>query len=440
MELNNLRIIRLEAENVKRLRAVTITPDGHLVEIAGNNAQGKTSILDAIMWCLGGTKGIQAEPIRRGADKARIEVTLGNGTKTELIVERKFTEKNAGRGGNITVRTADGMSPSNPQELLNSLLGKLTFDPLDFMRRDAKKQAEILRSMVKIDLDVDQTDADIKTAFETRTDVNRDAKSLRAQAAAITVDCAPGAQPIDESALLSQMEDAAKINADIQRRKTNREMAVQEINRQRADAKSKREQAARLIEEAEKLEATAQQTDDHIAAAGELKPLIDVADIRAELDAAKKINAALGEKARKDKLVAQAEAKEAESVALTKRIDDLNKAKLAAIAAAKMPVPGLGFGADCVTFNGLPLDQASDAEQLKVSTAIAAALNPRLRVLRIRDGSLLDNASVAWLATFAEEHDMQVWLESVGAGHGPSAIIIEDGHVRGQELQQVAAE
>jgi DNA repair exonuclease SbcCD ATPase subunit len=438
MDLNNLRIIRLEAENVKRLHAVTITPDGHLVEIAGNNAQGKTSVLDAIMWGLGGTKGIQAEPIRRGADKARIEIVLGNGTKTELIVERKFTEKNSARGGAITVKTADGMSPSNPQELLNSLLGKLTFDPLDFMRRDARNQAEILRSMVKIDIDLDRNAADREAAFDARTEVNREAKSLRAQASAIVVDCPADAQPINESSLLSQMENAAGINADIQRRKTNRELAVQEIERQRSDAKEKREQAARLIDEAETLEAAAKRTENNIAAAGELKQQIDLSDIRSELDAAKKINAALAEKARRDKLVTQAKAKEDESAALTKKIDALDAAKIAAIKAAKMPVPGLGLGVDCVTYNGLPLDQASDAEQLKVSTAIAAALNPKLRVIRIRDGSLLDQDSMAWLAHFAEDRDMQVWVETVGNGNSPSAIVIEDGHVRGQEVRQAA--
>lgn len=115
------------------------------------------------------------------------------------------------------------------------------------------------------------------------------------------------------------------------------------------------------------------------------------------------------------------------------------QARLDAIGKAEMPIPGLSFGDGVVTFNGLPLNQASDAEQLMISTAIAAALNPKLRVIRIRDGSLLDDDAMVRLAAFAEERDMQIWIERVD-GSGTVGIVMEDGHVKGAAPEAVAAE
>lgn len=87
-----MKIISLQAENVKRLTAVTITPDGNLVQITGKNGQGKTSVLDAIWWALEGAANIQAEPIRKGAEEARIRLDLG-----EYVVTRTFTRKDGKR-------------------------------------------------------------------------------------------------------------------------------------------------------------------------------------------------------------------------------------------------------------------------------------------------------------------------------------------------------
>ena len=83
-----MKIIKLEAENIKRLVAVEITPDGHMVQISGRNGAGKTSVLDAIWWALAGADAIQAKPIREGETTAHITLDLG-----EIVVERSFTSK-----------------------------------------------------------------------------------------------------------------------------------------------------------------------------------------------------------------------------------------------------------------------------------------------------------------------------------------------------------
>ena len=47
----SVKITQFEAENVKRIKALTLTPaENGLTVIGGRNNQGKTSSLDAIVW------------------------------------------------------------------------------------------------------------------------------------------------------------------------------------------------------------------------------------------------------------------------------------------------------------------------------------------------------------------------------------------------------
>jgi len=114
---------------------------------------------------------------------------------------------------------------------------------------------------------------------------------------------------------------------------------------------------------------------------------------------------------------------------LTRQIDAIDNAKAQAMADAKWPVAGLGFSDTGVTYQGLPLEQASSAEQLRVSVAIGLAFNPKLKIILIRDGSLLDADSLALVANMAAEADGQVWLEVVG-NREDCAVVIEDGSVK----------
>jgi len=129
----------------------------------------------------------------------------------------------------------------------------------------------------------------------------------------------------------------------------------------------------------------------------------------------------------RERLAADAAAATEESKRLTAEIGALDQAKEDAFAQAQFPIPGLSFGDGCFLFNGVPLAQASSAEQLRTSMAIAMASSPKLRVIRITDGSLLDDASMAEVERMAEENDFQVWVEQVGEKVG--GIIIRDGKV-----------
>lgn len=454
-----MKIIQLTAENVKKLKVVDITPKGNVVRVTGKNGQGKTSVLDSIWWALAGKDGIQAVPIRKGAEEARIRVNLG-----EIIVERKFLPSGT---TTLTVRNPVGAEPGtpdsklpkygSPQEMLDALMGELSFDPLAFMRMKPREQFDELRRISKLSVDIDKLDAENKLDFAKRTDVNRDLKAKRAQADGIVIQDGTPTEPVDEDEVLNKIQSAGEHNAAIETRKARREQTQRDANgkkaegvRLRSDAASQRARAVERVSELERqleafkrdAEAQAAELDakasDALAIAADLEKKIDsaeplpapmsVTDLRAELDAAKFTNTLVAKRGQRDAILSDAAKLEAQSKELTDRMAAREAEKVAAIQSAKMPIDGLGFGDGAITFNGLPLNQASDAEQLRVSVSIAMAKNPKLRVIRVRDGSLLDEDGGKMLAELAAQQDYQVWIEQVDST-GKIGIVMEGGQV-----------
>lgn len=436
-----MKIVELRAENIKRLTAVSIRPDGNLVEITGKNGHGKTSVLDSMWWALEGQKNIQTTPIRRGATEARVRLDLG-----ELIVTRTFRAREGGDyTTSITVEKADGARFPSPQKMLDDLLGELAFDPLAFTRMKPTDQLETLKRFVPgVDF------AAIKSAneadYQKRTSANKRAKELRAQAAGVSISTDPIPDKIDESALISELDDAGKKNTDLEQRKARREQLRNDIAkwREESDANMRRikvleQQIAELLSGAKQTDAAADRAGERLRAAEPLSEPIDTTDIRRRIAAArdtnKKIEAETAARQTRESLTKQAEEHERQSATLTAAMQDREKKKEAAISAHSMPIEGLSFGDGHVLMAGVPFDQASDAEQLRASIAIAAAMNPKLRVIRVRDGSLLDEDAMKLLAEFADQHDMQIWVERVD-GSGRIGFVIEDGHIK--EMQQAA--
>jgi DNA repair exonuclease SbcCD ATPase subunit len=425
-----VRIIQLQAENIKKLRAVSITPEGNVVQITGPNGAGKTSVLDAIFFALGGTSDIASQPIRRGEDEASVRVDLG-----EYVVRREFSAS----GTRLYVESQDGARFPSPQKLLDGLLGKLTFDPLAFTRMGRKEQLETLRSLVRLDVDVDKLDRENTRDYDNRREINRRATSFRERVTTLRagVDRTVDVTPIDISALTADMEKASAHNAAIDRERDRRTARARRAGELLGSAGTYRDRAQQLRDEAADADAEANRLvqEAHALQSEVDEPLpdpIDVAGIRESITVAVRANQHKDQQRRNREQLQEAtkllDDTLNQSEVLTKAIDDRTKAKADAIARAAMPVPGLGFGDGEVTYNGLPFEQASSAEQLRVSFAMAMAANPKLKVVLIRDGSLLDEKSLALVAEMAEAHDFQVWLEKAEIG-GRVGILMEDGAI-----------
>jgi energy-coupling factor transporter ATP-binding protein EcfA2 len=425
-----LRIVQLQAENVKKLTAVSITPTGSLVKITGRNGAGKTSVLDAIMWAIAGADKVQSEPIRKGQTNASIRIDMG-----DVIVTRKFRKREDGSTtSSVVLENADGSRHTSPQKMLDSWLGKLTIDPLEFARMKPKEQFDALKGMVP-NYDFEKMAGLNRGDYDKRTDVNRSAKEATTLAQAIEIPASVPKAKVDEAALVDEIASVGEFNASIEQRKERRAQARKEADAQLTQQQKHIDRAAELRQQAADQDALAvaclneaQAIDKKLDDAPPLPEPKDATEVRARLEKAKADNALIDRAALRASHLETASRLEAEADTLTKSIESREAAKKAAIAAAKLPVDGIEFGDGAILLNGNPFDQASGAERLRTSIAIAMAGKPRIRVIRVCDGSLLDDDGIKLVAGMAEEHGYQVWVEAVDSS-GKTGIVIEDGHV-----------
>jgi DNA repair exonuclease SbcCD ATPase subunit len=428
-----MRIIKLTAENVKRLKTVDITPNKYLVRISGGNGAGKSSVLDAIEYVLMGTKSVPTVPVRRGSAKATIKLDLG-----DITVTRRMTEGSPKRAGYLVIEGKDGKVWKDPDEVLRSLMGAISFDPLAFINMEAKKQFDTLAHIAMPDVDLDAIELEAKANYDKRTVVKKEREALTLRRDAVYVPADLPTEKYDEAAIVAELQQAGDYNAGIEREKRERLDVQQTSERMAQDAKDKAQRLQKLREEIEQLEIAlrqdidrAQEIEDIMLAWEPLPEPKDSAEVAERINQARIINAAIDRAAQRAQLDAQVAEKQTEWEALDEAVKRGERLKDEALALAKYPIEGLGFdtGKREVVYKNLPFDQASHAEQMKTSMAIGMAINPKLRVMRIKDGSLLDSDSLDLIAEMAQEQDFQVWIESVDTT-GKIGIYLEDGEVK----------
>ena len=456
-----LKIIQLTAENVKKLRAVQITPEGHIVQISGPNAAGKTSVLDAIWYALGGGQALPEEPIRKGAAKGEIRLDLG-----EMLVTRTFTHK----GSYLKVMNKEGLEWKSPQKVLDQLLGKLSFDPLAFARLDEGKQRELLLSLVTIPLSYEHLEklsgvavqengdpigamnAVYKTVYDQRADHHRNAKRL--EVAAATIEIPPGmetVQPVSSAQLLSERKrlEAENVQNEAMRRElAELERSYQALKKQKEQLKLKKQDLLRQLQETEEFilstESLLQTSEEELLqAAGAVCDLVehDLSEVDTRIAQADELNRIAAGIQRRRGLEEELAHEQKQASECTAKLDAIARYKTELMERTDFPVGGLDFRNGKVVYNGVPINQASTAEKLRVGMAIAMALNPRLRIIRIEDGSLLDRESWRVIEEMARQSDYQVWIETVADEPG-QGIYIYDGQVSGgngsQEARQLS--
>jgi DNA repair exonuclease SbcCD ATPase subunit len=390
-----VRITKFKADNFKRLVAVEISPDGDVVILSGKNGSGKSSALDAIWAALGGKAACPDKPIREGADKAEVRLELDNG----LVVERTFTEK----GTYLKVTAEEGRQKfTNPQAMLDALVGKIAFDPLAFARKAPKDQAAELLKVVDIGLDLEEHARQRQALYDARADANREVKRLDgARAVQLHYDDAP-AEIISASILAEEVSQAANVEAQV----GNAKKRLEEIDKEMAALEAERERMTAV-------------------AAGAVP---DLPALRERLANVEVDNNKVRANERYAEIMGELKAARAVADKLDADLKGHDAAKEKALAAAKFPVEGLSFDEEGVTYNGIPFAQCASSEQLKVAVAVAMAANPELRVIQIREGSLLDRESLDVIADLAGANDYQVWIEVVSDGD-KVGIVIEDGSV-----------
>lgn len=431
-----MKITAAHINSFKRIDDVRIEPDGDrfLLLIGGKNAQGKSSLLDALTAAFGGKAALPAEPVKRGAKSASITVELDGGT---YKINRTVTPDG---GGKLEIVGPDGPIRA-PQAWLDKLVGQRFLDPLSFLAAPAKEQRRILMAVVGLDLAA--FDGERASAFHKRTEVGRDLGKAEGE-----LERLPEPGPAPEPAR-PMAEITAELGTIEKERQAIRD-ARAHVSKVRDGIVTLRERADMVRAEIARLQKEADALDERVGAgvAAEEKAVVQLEKLTAGADEA-------GLDARRESLTA--EAARAETVArwqataeqlvarkaaatseverltkqrqeLTDQIASVDKRKAEALAAAVMPVPDLGVTDDGLQLGGVPFDQASQAERLRCSLAIAMRLSPNVRDVWVRDGSLLDDDSLEILRGLAEAADCRIWVERVGE-RDAGAIVIRDGRV-----------
>jgi hypothetical protein len=436
-----MKIVKFEAENIKKLKAVEITPEGHIVQISGPNAAGKTTVLDCIWYAMGGGHSLPEEPIRKGTAKAEINLDLG-----DLVVTRTFTHK----GSYLRVMNKDGLEWKSPQKVLDKLVGRFSFDPQAFARLDETKQREVILSLVSIPLSYDHLqnisgisvpengdpiaamNAAYKTVYDKRADHNRNIK--RTESAIASIQIPPDMQdlqPVSASGLLAERQRLEQENSRNKEQRdmlagllTNKERLQQELQHLHSQLESLKQLIAVSQDKLSGCE-TGISSQTHKVSSLHDHDLSQMDTRIAQVDEHNRIAGLL---AQKQALKHELDEETTRARECTIKMDAITRYKMELMERTNFPIIGLDFQNGKVAYNNLPVSQASAAEKLRVGMAIAMALNPRLRVIRIEDGSLLDKQSWQVIEEMAAEGDYQVWIETVADAPG-TGIYIHDGEI-----------
>ena len=434
----HLRICRFTAENFKKLKVVDITPGPgqNIIQITGKNEAGKSSILDAIWSILEWAEAKKEilKPIREGATSTNATIDLG-----DIVVSRTWTTS----GSYLTVANKEGAIFKSPQAVLDRLKGSLSFDPLEFANMEQKDQMALFMKITGLGEKVAKIDLVKQQDYESRTVVNREIRDLQgeiraAETKGIKEILDDKTLPEKEEIVSELLEKIGTAQKEIARNKEFRE-EQERIEEALAESMKEIEQATQALKDAQALleklkkdyvnaqaKAASSAADIQKLKDPEIESLMKRANTIDETN--RKIRSKAAYLALEDKL----KTKQDRVLELETAMEKCDRDKDALYKTTPMPVEGLVAGTDSVLYRGIPFIQCSSAERLRVSTAIAMAQNPNIRVIRITDGSLLDSTNMAEIERLARENDYQIWIEQVDET-GKVGIYIEDGEVKEQE-------
>lgn len=389
--------------NFKGCREITLTPTGRLVVIAGANGAGKSSFIDAFVE-LFDPKGakLTPKPIRDGASEAVAEFRdeyLG------ILVRRVW--KKDGTAGTLTVEALDGAKYSSPAKFVADLLGGAIFDPVAFLNLDEKKQRDALLEKVQLPFDLDALAREKAGAADRRLIAGREVKRLEGALGSLPKPSpdSPAAE-VSSAQILAALQDAQTHNLEVRRAA---DLAVElsgKIVALEQREEELQEQIRAMREERARLDLHRIDASNDADA-----ELIDLEPIQERLRGLDAINQAVRDRQAYEATAAElSEAQDAHAAAQAE-IDSLESGKRRALAEAVFPVDGLSVDEEGVTFDGIPFGQVNSAMRRRIAFAIATSGDPKLRLVIIKDGDLLDAESLAAIETEAEERGFTVLVE-----------------------------
>ena len=409
-----VKINKLEIENVKRVKAVTIEPTSNgLTILGGNNNQGKTSVLNAIAWALGGNKYKPSKPARDGSmNPPTLRLELSNG----LIVERK--------GKNSDLKVTDPSGQKAGQQLLDSFVEELALNLPKFIESSSKDKANTLLQIIGVGEKLWELDRKEEQLYNERRTIGQIADQKKKYAAEQPQYPEAPNELVSIADLIHEQQEILARNGENAKKRQNRENIVNSLHLSEARLKQLKEQLAQEEATHESL------MSDYIAANKSIEDLVDEStdEIENSIANIEEINRKV--RANLDKEKAEEDAKQYGSQydKLSKEIQDVRDERTSLLDSADLPLPGLSVEDGELVFEGQKWDNMSGSQQLRVATAIVRKLKPECGFVLLDKLEQMDIPTLTEFGKWLESEGLQAIATRVSSGE-ECQIIIEDGYV-----------
>ena len=385
--------------------------------MGGNNNQGKTSVLDALAWALGGDRFRPNAAQRDGAvAPAHLKVTLSNG----VVVERK--------GKNSTLTVTDPTGRRSGQQLLNAFIEPLALDLPRFMDASDKEKADILLRIIGIGSELHVRDLEIKSLYDKRTFTGQLAQQKKHFAEELIYYPEAPEEPVSASDLIHQQQEILARNGENQRKRNQLVQLTDLLERQKKVVADLEFQLS-----TEKQRLTTMQADVKIAQTS-AENLQD--ESTAELEASIRSIEETNQKVRANLEKARAEDEAAQYASdydkLTEAITQKRADRMALLNGADLPLPELSVEDGALTYKGKHWRDMSGSDQLRVAAAIVRRLNPDCGFVLLDKLEQMDMTTLTEFGRWLEAEHLQAIATRVSTG-SECQIIIEDGMVKDAE-------
>lgn len=421
----SVKIMALEAENVKRIKAVALTPaPTGLTLVGGNNNQGKTSVLDALAWALGGDRFRPDAAQRDGAvAPAHLKVRLSNG----VVVERK--------GKNASLTVTDPTGRRSGQQLLNAFIEPLALDLPRFMEASDKEKADILLRIIGIGTELHTRDLEIKALYDKRTFTGQLAAQKKHFAEELISYPDAPEEPVSASDLIRQQQEILARNGENQRKRNQLDKLIDEKNQLNFTLRDLDEKIEDLKEEYEQTQAKFTDLEKQIFQARKSAAQLQdesTAELEASIRDIEEINQKVRANLEKSRAEDEAARYASDYDKLTEAITRKRADRMALLNGADLPLPELSVEDGALTYKGKHWRDMSGSDQLRVAAAIVRRLNPDCGFVLLDKLEQMDMTTLQEFSAWLEAEHLQAIATRVSTG-SECQIIIEDGMVKDAE-------
>lgn len=408
----DLRLMFAEIQNFKGIKHQVIEFDGRSAWLIGGNGAGKSSIIDAIC-SIAGSKYIPEVPIREGEQRGIINLKIGNPDNPE-IYDISITFTPSMRTGRVKLKVNGTEVVKAPKEMIKSIFDRISFDIYEFLSSDNKSRINQIKAATGKETELNELD--YKEQLE-RVEFNRLSKNLSEAKAVNGRDNRPftdediarvSSGPIDESAL---MEEMSAVNEKIEKWNKNKSVADARVSAQNQLVSKLENVASQIIDIKDQIEAL----NNKLQSLEEVKVGIEQSiDVNAEgtekakqwlernpsppstKEVADKISMAR-EHNRMHQIISEYRKRQDEILSMSKRVQEsedkiakIKSERLEIIKSSQLPVDNFTWDDDGLYLNGIPLDQVNTASKLDLAVSLSMAINKKLKLVMIREGSLFD--------------------------------------------------